>query len=358
MNFAKLTERKLLLLCGSGGVGKTTLSAAIAVRAAMEGKRVGLITVDPARRLATSLGLEDLPSDPKDITKNIERETGIKPKGSLSALMLDSNETLNRFLLNVGGEEVQKKFLESNLYQVIADNFSGTHDYLALEKLFELHQSGKFDLILLDTPPARHTLDFLDAPDRIARFFDDRIFVWFLTDPRNQSWREKIRAKGTKTALGLLEKITGAGVLHDFTVLAPYFLQVKNAFVERQNTMLKVITSDEAGAFFITSPQDLNRGEAVPFVKETKRHGVALLALVVNRSLQHLAAQPAPKNPGQTPRFLWDNYQNIRYLVEEEEKNFAALNGLAGGSAVCFPVPELRSDIHDLKGLHQVSQYF
>ncbi len=358
MNFARLTERKLLLLCGSGGVGKTTLSAAFAVRAAMEGKRVGLITVDPARRLATSLGLADLPSDPHDITKNLEREIGLKPKGTLAALMLDSHETLNRFLLNVGGEEVQKKFSESNLYQVIADNFSGTHDYLALEKLYELHQSGKFDLILLDTPPARHTLDFLDAPDRIARFFDDRIFVWFLTDPRNQSLRERIRARGTKTALGLLEKITGAGVLHDFTVLAPYFLKVKNAFVERQSEMLKVITGTEAGAFFITSPSDLNRGEAMPFVKEANRHGVQVLALVVNRSLQHLAKEPLPKTPGQAPRFLWDNYRNIRYLLEEEEKNFTALNKLAGGSAVCFPVPEMREDIHDLKGLHQVSQYF
>lgn len=358
MNFKSLTDKRLLLLCGSGGVGKTTLSAAIAVRAAMEGKNVGLITVDPARRLATSLGLKNLSSDPRDITNELEEQTGMRPKGSLSALMLDSQETLNRFLLHVGGEEVQRKFLESNLYQVISDNFSGTHDYLALEKLFELDRSGKFDLILLDTPPARHTLDFLDAPNRIARFFDDRIFVWFLTDPRNSSITERIRARGTRAALGILEKITGAGVLHDFTVLAPYFLKVKKTFVERQNTMLKLITGKESGALFITSPSDLNRGEAEPFVKEAKRHGVTVLALVVNRSLQHLAQDPLPKTIDRVPRSLWDNYRNIRALVKEEEKNFVALNALTGGSALCFPIPELREDVHDLGALYELSKHF
>ncbi|NUM88703.1 MAG: ArsA family ATPase [Bdellovibrionales bacterium] len=353
-----LLEKRMLLHCGTGGVGKTTVSAALALRACLEGKRVGLITIDPARRLAASLGLTELGSEPRSLDRHLARELPSRPKGSLSALMLHSQDTLNKFLLEVGGTEVQKKFLESNLYQVISDNFSGTHDYLALEKLFELHESGKFDLIILDTPPARHTLDFLNAPDRIARFFDDRIFQWFLVDPRDSSIREKLRARGTRAALGLLEKITGSGVIHDFVTLAPYFQKVKNAFVERQSSVRRLIRSNEAGAVFISSPNDLARGEAVPFLDDARRQGVNVLAFVLNRSLAHVAPEPAPRQPGGTPRKLWENYRNLRYLVEEEQGNFQRLRELAGGSAGCFSLPEMETDVHDVRGLHELAKFF
>ncbi len=354
----QLLEKKMLLSCGTGGVGKTTVSAALALRACLDGKRVGLITIDPARRLAASLGLTELGGEPASIDRHLARHLPEKPKGTLSALMLHSQDTLNKFLLTVGGPDVQRRFLDSNLYQVISDNFSGTHDYLALEKLYELHGSGKFDLIILDTPPARHTLDFLNAPDRIARFFDDRIFQWFLVDPRDSSIKEKVRAKGTRAALSLLEKVTGSGVIHDFVSLAPSFQKVKNAFVERQSSIRRLIQSTDAGAVFISSPNDLARGEALPFLKDARDHGVNVLAFVLNRSLAHVAPVAAPPEPTSGSRKIWENYRNLRSLVEEEIENFQRLNELAGGKAICRTLPEMETDIHDVHGLYEMAKLF
>ena len=351
----------MILLCGTGGVGKTTTSAAIALKAAMEGKRVGLITIDPAKRLANSLGLKHLSSEPQNINAHVEKQLKTKIAGSLSALMLDSQYTLFKFLETVGGEELAQVFRESNLFQIISDNFGGTHDYLAMEKLYEMHSSEKYDLIVLDTPPARHTLDFLDAPDTIARFFDDRIFSWFLTDARTSGITEKLRAKGAQAALALLEKLTGAGVLHDFVLLAPHIYKVKNSFVARQKEIQKLIRSKEAGAIFVSSPTDLARGEAEPFLTDAEKQNIKILAFVVNRSLKHLAPvsmDTIQKESPKIPASCLENYQQIRFLVEDEEKNTKLVEKLAGKRCEIFSVPEWKEDIHDIHGLYELSKNF
>lgn len=358
MNFSKLFEKKMLICCGTGGVGKTTTSAALALKAGEMGKRVGLITIDPAKRLATSLGLKSLKHDPQSIDEPIKKFLGSKFSGSVSALMLDSENTFYRFLEEVGGKNVHDIFKASELFEVIAGNFGGAHDYLAMEKLHELYQSQKYDLLILDTPPARHTLDFLDAPDNIAKFFDDRIFSWFLVDPRSSAITEKLRAKGAKAALGVLEKLTGEGVIKDFVQLAPHIYRVKNAFVERQKTIRDLITSKDSGAIFISSPLDLNRGEAKPFLEDAKEKGVDILAFIMNRSFSHLAPFKIPKDWKSLDAELLENYQNLRFLVEEEEKNFTLLKKMAGKNHLLLAVPELEKDIHDLPALYELTKFF
>ncbi len=349
---AFLRNKKMLILCGTGGVGKTTTAAALALAAAIAGRKVGLITIDPAKRLATSLGLDRLKSDPQSLDGYIEDEIGKgKLRGSLSAMMLDSERTFYRFLKKVGGAEIHDRFQSSALFEVIAGNFGGAHDFLAMEKLYELESSGKFDLLVLDAPPARHTLDFLDAPEMIARFFDDRIFSWFLTDPRSAGVAERLRAKGASVALGVLEKLTGEGVINDFVSLAPHIYQVKNAFVERQRKIRNLLTSDEAGAIFVSSPTDLSRGEAQPFLQDAKGKGIEILAFVVNRSWRALAPEAEPKGLRSAPAAAQENYRRLRFLVEEEEKNLRLLKELAGGERSVITAPELEEDVHDLPGL-------
>lgn len=355
--FTSVLEKKMIICCGTGGVGKTTTSAALSLRAALAGKRVGLITIDPARRLATSLGLKKLNHDPQDLTPQLEKALGRKVSGSLSALMLDSENAFYRFLKDVGGKEVHDRFRASELFEVIAGNFGGTHDYLAMEKLYELNESGAFDLLILDTPPARHTLDFLDAPDLIGKFFDDRIFSWFLTDARSSAITEKLRAKGAKAALGVLEKLTGETVIGDFVSLAPHIYQVKNAFVERQTAVRKLLTSKDAGAIFISSPADLARGEAKPFLADAKEKGVNILAFILNRSLAHFAPEDEPRGLKTAPAEVQENYGRFRFLVEEEEKNFKLLQSMAGGSRPLVSVPEMEEDVHDLSMLLALSEY-
>jgi anion-transporting ArsA/GET3 family ATPase len=350
----KIFDRKLLILCGTGGVGKTTLSAALAVKAACAGKHVALITIDPAKRLATSLGLNSLAAEPQDITNHLAKAIGTQPKGTLHALMLDSHDTLFKFLEKVGGKDVLQKFKESQLFSIISDNFAGTHDYLAMEKLYELHHSDMFDLILLDTPPARHTLDFLSVPDRIARFFDDRIFHWFMTAPKDSSLKEKLRAKGTSAALGIMEKITGDGVIHDFVSLAPYIYKVKNAFVERQKEIQSLIRSKEAGAVFVSSPTELSRGEAGPFIEDAKAQRISVLAYLINRSLQYLCPQAPTKSWPDDGAVR--NYKNLYLLVEEEKRNIRFLEEVSHQDAEIFLIPELEKDIHDIISLYELSK--
>ena len=347
--FDELLKRELLLVCGTGGVGKTTSSAAIALRAALEGKNVALITIDPARRLASSLGLKKLGHSPENLNAVIQKQLGLKAKGSLSALMLDSENTLYQFLRDVGGQNIADRFRESSLFQIIADNFAGLHDYLAMEKLYALHTSGSFDFIVLDTPPARHTLDFLEAPDRIARFFDDRIFSWFLTDPRTSAITERLRAKGAKTALSVLEKITGEGVIRDLVWLAPHLYSVKNAFIERQEVVQKLLRSKASGALFVSSPTDLARGEAEPFLADAKEQKISVMGFLLNRSLHHLAPSAnASKN---------ESYAFLRKIVEEEDRNLERLKKLAGTKPL-LRIPEFDEDIHTMEGLHALAMHF
>lgn len=356
-NFSSVFEKKMIICCGTGGVGKTTTSAALALRAALEGRRVGLITIDPAKRLATSLGLKSLNHNPQSLDRQVESALGKKLPGSISALMLDSEDTFYRFLKDVGGQEVHDRFRASELFEVIAGNFGGAHDFLAMEKLHELYSSGKYDLLILDTPPARHTLDFLDAPDMIGRFFDDRIFSWFLTDARSGALAEKLRAKGAKAALSVLEKLTGEGVIGDFVSLAPHIFKVKNAFVERQGKIKSLLTSKEAGAIFISSPMDLARGEAKPFLADAKEKGIEILAFVMNRSLHNLAPDSEPRGLKSAPAAVQENYRNLRFLVEEEEKNFRLLKEMAGRERSLISVPEMEEDVHDLPSLLSLSEF-
>lgn len=355
--FASVLEKKMIICCGTGGVGKTTTSAALALRAALAGRRVGLITIDPARRLATSLGLKKLSHDPQDLTAHVEKALGKTVKGQISALMLDSENAFYRFLQDVGGEEVHDRFRASELFEVIAGNFGGTHDYLAMEKLYELEASGEFDLLILDTPPARHTLDFLDAPELIGKFFDDRIFSWFLTDARSGKITERLRAKGAQAALAVLEKLTGESVIGDFVALAPHIYKVKNAFVERQGQVRKLLTSKDAGAIFISSPADLARGEAKPFLADAKEKGVHILAFILNRSLAHFAPEEEPRGLKTAPAEVQENYARFRFLVEEEEKNFKLLQSMAGDGRPLISVPEMEEDVHDLPSLLALSEY-
>jgi anion-transporting ArsA/GET3 family ATPase len=334
-------DKKILLLCGTGGVGKTTLAAAFAVKAASQGKKVALITVDPAKRLANALGLNTLESEPQDLDI---RSLG-KNTGSLAALMLDSQATLENFLEKAGGKTLRDQFKESELFRIISDNFGGTHDYLALEKLYSLSQDDRFDTIILDTPPARHTLDFLYSPERIGRFFSDTIFQWFLVDPRSHSLRERLRAKGTSAALQLLEKLTGEGVIHDFIRLAPHIQKVKTLFVERQNAALAQLRSPHAGAYFVTAPFELRRTEAEPFLAETRRQGITVRGGIINRSLAHLQVEKEVDAPASVLAI----YRNLDILIEEEKKNVAILQKLMGKTITL--VPEQNRDIHSLPSL-------
>ena len=299
-----LSERQILLCCGTGGVGKTTISVALAIAGARSGKKVALITIDPARRLASAMGLERLQSDPVDVSSHLGLKKG---EGKVAAMIFEPEATLSAFILEQGGKELLRSFTQNRVYQLLASAFSGAHEYLALEKLSSLAQAN-YDLIVLDTPPARHTLDFLDATDRLERFFDDRIFRWFRTDIATEnSWLDKLRARGTKIAFQTLERVTGGTVLADFARLAPELARLKEGFLERQRNLQKLLRSRATGLVLISTAAALESAEFAAFLTDAKKRELDPALVVLNRSVSHLIS---PSPPRQKPDW---------YLALEQE---------------------------------------
>lgn len=363
---ARLYDRKIIVSCGTGGVGKTTVSAAIGLALAAEGKRVGLITIDPAKRLATSLGLEDLSYRPQSIDSAVAAATKGKANfswnGSLDAMMFDSKHTLDRFVRMTAGDKVMEELAANRLYQVISDSFSGAHDYLAMEMLYDLHSSKDYDVIVLDTPPARHVLDFLDAPKRIAAFLDDRIFQWFLVDPKNDGFFEKFRARSTKTALTALEWLTGKSVMADFTQLAPHLYKLKQDFMDRQDRIMQLLMSEKAGALFVTSPGALGQHDFHSFREDAQRRGLDTIGLLINRSLQHLCDTPWEDLSTQAASeeklaVAWKYYQSVDALVRQEKRRIESLTQQRSENINAAIIPELAEDVHSIETLLTIGQH-
>ncbi len=347
-----LSSKKIIVVAGTGGVGKTSISAALAIAAADKlGIRVGLVTIDPAKRLASALGLNKLETKPKSISAQVEKALERKLSGSIHALMFDPSQTLDSFVKSTGGKELLEEMKRNQIYQVIASNFSGLSEFLALEKLHELETTGSYDLILLDTPPARHTLDFLDAPDRIASFFDDRIFQWFLTKPSSTRLIERLRARGTKAAFQLLEKITGEGVIRDFMRIAPHLKLLKDSFLERQGKIRHLLTGEESGAVFVTTALQLSQRDLSAFWQDAKKRNLQPLALVLNRSLRDIAPTSVNQAEAKLDPEFFELYRSLRKIVKIEELRTISVKEQFPGDYPVVIVPELLQNIHGIKGL-------
>jgi len=235
-----IEQRKIIVTCGTGGVGKTTLSAAIAFRAALAGKRVVVITIDPAKRLATSLGMEALGDDPVDLTPALRRAAEQArvpaPRGTLAAIMPDTRKTFELFAREIApNPEIAERVLKNPIFQIFCKEFSGANEYMAMERLHSLDRSGLYDCIILDTPPSRNTMDFLNAPKLLAQFFEERMIRWLVV-PTN-----KLVSTGMKKALGILEKLTGAGFMTNLVDFAAGLFELQKGFTEHLDRIIALL---------------------------------------------------------------------------------------------------------------------
>ncbi len=354
----EIQNKKILLLCGTGGIGKTSISSAIALSLASSGKRVGLITIDPAKRLATAMGLNELTSEPKKINKHLESALKRKIPGALYATAFDSQKTLEKFILNTGGKEKAQLLNKNTLFQLLSHPNAGTHDYLVMEELYTMYQSNRYDTIVLDTPPTRNALEFLDAPEKIGRFFDDRIFQWFLTEPKSKGIVEYFRAKGTKTALNLLSKITGEGALRDLMEITPQLYPIKHAFLSHQSQILQLLKSKDSGILFITTPESIQQQDLFSFWKTTTSQNFSTLALIVNRSLSHLCTRDPStlkKEYPETMDEIHQNYVKLYKQVQQEKNNIQSVQKKYSLPTVL--IPEVNRDINSIEVLEKISTY-
>lgn len=277
MSFNRIIdESSIIICCGSGGVGKTTAAAAIGIAAARTGRRVVVVTIDPAKRLADALGLNDeLGNEPHRI------DSSQANPGELWAMMLDTQETFNEVVRTYSANKEQVERIVSNrFFHNISKNLSGTQEYMAAEKLFQLHGDMRFNLVVIDTPPTRDALNFLDAPSRLIRFLDHRLYRFLLTPARSGL---KVIAAAMQPFVRAIARIVGAQALDDALAFFRAFDGMDEGFRQRAMEVVALLRSPTTSYVVVTSPNLETINEADFFVSKLHDEGLSTAALIVNR---------------------------------------------------------------------------
>jgi anion-transporting ArsA/GET3 family ATPase len=333
-----LAKKEIVVCAGSGGVGKTTTSAAVGLRAAVEGKKVAVLTIDPAKRLASSLGLKELSNSPTKVPPRKFESADLKPKGELWAMMLDTKTTFDEVVMQYATTQEQaERIIANRFYRNIAGTLSGTQEYMAMEKLYELYADGDFDMIVIDTPPTRNALDFLDAPKRMTDFFDSKVLKWFLLPYMKAGGGIFKVANVAATAfLRIVKRIVGSDVLEDTAEFFGNLEGMYDGFKQRARDVAALLQSDVTSFVVVTSPAEESVTEATFFASRLNESGLPFGALVVNR-VHPKWADAIDVKPRQVSRLeqgedtarllgkLITNEQQFSKVVSLEERNLDAL---------------------------------
>jgi anion-transporting ArsA/GET3 family ATPase len=350
---------EIIVSCGSGGVGKTTTAAAIAVHAASIGKRVVVVTIDPARRLADAFGLVDgLTNDPTRV------KVAEAASGELWAMMLDPATTFDGLVRQYAASpERAERILANAFYRNIAGALSGTQEYMAAEKLYQLHRDDRFDLVVVDTPPSRNALDFLDAPATLTRFINHRLFRLMMLPARGGMKVLNIAAQPILRTIG---KVVGGEVLADAIAFFQAFEGMEAGFRDRADAVAKLLHSDVTRYVLVASARGDTVVEAMYFADRLVHSSLAVAAIVVNRlqprfgtatPAEATAAADAALADGKSDlAVLWRNLGELCALADAEEAVIAPLVDGMDPAAV-HRVPQLDSDVHDLDGLRAVASH-
>ena len=346
-SLAVLAARSAIVVCcGSGGVGKTTISAALALEAARRGRRACVVTIDPARRLANALGVAEL-------TNVAGRIDGPWP-GELWALMLDSKGTFDDLIHRYAATPQQAEgILANRLYKNLSTALGGTQEYMAMEKLYELAEEGHYDLVVVDTPPSRNALDFLEAPGRLTRFLGHRLFQLLLTPTRAY-----LRAVSVamQTLMRTLSKVAGAEIVQDAITFFQAFEGMEEGFRVRADHMRDLLWRDTTSFVLVTAPRADTVEEAGWFADRLHQSGLTVDGLVVNRVYPAFPPTPGlpPAPVGSALATLEANLRGYQALNAREEAVYGDLVRRLAPSPVAR-VPLLDIDVHDLHGLAVVA---
>ncbi len=354
-------ETRIVVCCGAGGVGKTTTAAALGLRAADMGRNVCVLTIDPARRLAQAMGLNELDNNPRKVP-------GVEGGGSLSAMMLDMKRTFDEVVESHSDPERAQAILDNPFYQALSSSFAGTQEYMAMEKLGQLRaeadRDGTWDLIVVDTPPSRSALDFLDAPDRLGTFLDGR-FIKILTAPARGAGRGigKILGAGFGLFAGVLTKILGAQLLTDLAAFVSAVDTMFGGFRERAEATYSLLKDTGTAFVVVAAPEPDALREASYFVDRLEADQMPLAGLVLNRVQEVRAADLSVERAiagadrveeadPMTAALLRLHADRLRNADRQERlaRKFVS----AHPSVPVTEVLALAEDVHDLDGLRTV----
>jgi len=356
---------RIIVCCGSGGVGKTTTAAAFGLRAAERGRDVVVLTIDPARRLAQSLGLTELDNTPRPV-QGIDGSAG----GRLHAMMLDMKRTFDDIVVEHSDAGRAEQILSNPFYQSLSASFAGTQEYMAMEKLGQLHASGEWDLIVVDTPPSRSALDFLDAPNRLGSFLDGR-FIRVLTAPAKVGGLGafKLLTSGVGLVTGALGKLLGSGLLADVQSFVNALDTMFGGFRERADATYRLLQAKGTSFVVVAAPEADALREASFFARRLAEERMPLAGLVLNRvhplltdltSERSLAAAeqldvPNP-NPGQSLAGGLLRLHAERVELSRRESRLAERFAASHPGIKLLRLPAQAEDVHDLEGLRAVTR--
>ena len=353
MTVRGILDANIIVCAGSGGVGKTTTSAAIALASALAGRETIVVTIDPAKRLANSLGLDRLSNAPTQI--DLQPLGPSKDAAPLHAMMLDTKSTFDDLVQkNAKTPERARKILDNRFYQAISGALSGTHEFMAMEKLYELHSEGKYDLIVIDTPPTRNALDFLDAPKRMTSFLEGRLLKWFLL-PAIGGGKGVFRIANFAAVqfLKVVQKIVGAQVLSDTAEFFANFEGMYEGFKERAQSVYELLRQPTTSFVVVTAPSEQAVDEALFFARTLNSYRLEFGGLVVNRL--HPVFDTKGVKPA-TPLIdaLLSVSQGFQRVRSREEKSLAMLEKEIPIDRWA-KVPYLTEEVADLEALRTVA---
>ncbi len=363
---AELLQGKRVCICaGSGGVGKTTSSAAIAVGMAARGKKVAVLTIDPAKRLADSLGLPELGNEERRVDPALFEAAGVDTNGGeLWAMMLDAKATFDELVRrHAPDEETRDRILSNRIYQQLSAALAGSQEYMAMEKLFELYAENRYDLLVLDTPPTRSALEFLEAPKRLMQFIEGRALQVFM---RPTGLGMRVFGRGTSVMFSILRRVTGVEVLEDLSEFFQAFSGMVGGFRERAKRVSELLAHPETCFLVVCGPQGEPITAAVYFHRKLVEAQLPFGGVIVNKV--HYASELPDPDDALAERLtsslgsrdlaerVMRNLDDYRGLAVRDQRNIDRLTAEMRARSV-IQVPYLDEDVHDLGGLLRINEY-
>ena len=390
-----LSDHQLVVCVGPGGVGKTTVAASMGLRAASLGRRVLVLTIDPAKRLADALGLKELDDEIREVPLDRLRGDGFAASGSLHAAMFDHGTGMDTLMARMAPDpQTREQILSNRVYRAMAGSLARSHAYLAMERLLEVMQEDRYDLVILDTPPARNALDILDAPGRLATFLEEGVIQWFVRRRQAKGLRGRLLQSGGAAATKLFGMVVGQAFLSETIAFFEAFYELRHGFRERAQSVSELMRSDDASFVLVSSTDSTHLQDARALARGILDRGVPIASVVFNRAYESLSDNPFeiivdlpsskapmsslsghPRSPARAKRRKRTRRRNDpkkpgpladpaasaptagRAGNRRAEEAQRTLDGVL--SPACFPVfiARFEDDICDLDGLRTLSSY-
>jgi anion-transporting ArsA/GET3 family ATPase len=374
-----IAGQRVVIAAGSGGVGKTTVAASIALWGALEGRRTVVLTIDPARRLATSLGLASLGAEPHEIPAEIFRAQGLEPRGRMWAMMLDQKGAWDALVERHAPPDARPRILANPFYQHLSQTFAGSHEYMAIEQLCALADGGEYDLIVVDTPPTRHALDFLEAPRRIDDFLDRKIVKWFVRPYFSAGWSALQAVNRTASfLLRRLEQATGVSALVEISDFFTNMSGLFESFHGRVERAYEVLRGSTTTFLLVAGPEEQVLGDAEYLSTKMAELKMPLRGVILNRV--HPEYRPAGRRsrsevgpedveqvadlvaralggPASEASALAANFADYQTLARGESLRIEQFRAGLPRRVPVVTVPNFERDVHDMAGLAAMHAY-